>query len=112
MWGRSSTSLATQRGGKVTKSTMRSRLALVVALGTAAASILGAGPATAAARPGRHALSGSQPRGPAGGRAPGAPADASTIRFGLLLKMRDSAAAEAAVAAVSDPTSADYGKFL
>ena len=93
-------------------STTRSRLALVIALGTAAASVLGAGPATAAARPGRHALNGSQPRWLSRAKATGAPADASTIRFGLLLKLRDSAAAEAAVAAVSDPTSADYGKFL
>ncbi len=92
--------------------TTRSRLALVIALGTAAASILGAGPATAAARPGRHALSGSQPRWLSRAQVTGAPADASTIRFGLLLKLRDSAAAEATLASVSDPSSAAYGKWL
>jgi subtilase family serine protease len=92
---------------------MRSRLALVVALGTAAASVLGAGPATAASRPGRHVLNGSQPRWLTRARATGsAPADASTIHFGLLLKLRDTAAAEATLASVSDPTSASYGQWL
>jgi subtilase family serine protease len=92
---------------------MRSRLALVVALGTAAASVLGAGSATAAPRPGRHVLNGSQPNWLSRARATGgAPADASTISFGLLLKLRDSAAAEATLASISDPASASYGKWL
>ncbi|MFC7275366.1 protease pro-enzyme activation domain-containing protein [Paractinoplanes rhizophilus] len=95
------------------RSTMRSRLALVVALGTAAASVLGAGPATAAARPGRHALSGSQPRWLSRARATGgAPAAADKIQFGILLKLRDPAAAEATLASISDPASASYGKWL
>jgi subtilase family serine protease len=97
----------------VTKSTMRSRLALVVALGTAAASVLGAGPATAAARPGRHALPGSQPRWLGKARATGgAPAAADQIQFGVLLKLRDSASAEAKLASIADPASANYGKWL
>ncbi|MCU7728527.1 S53 family peptidase [Actinoplanes sp. KI2] len=95
------------------KTTMRSRLALVVALGTAAASVLGAGPATAAARPGRHALPGSQPRWLGKARATGsAPAAADQIQFGVLLKMRDSAAAEAKLASISDPAGANYGRWL
>src|SRR3954447_484062 len=104
MWGRPSTSLATQCGGKVTKSTMRSRLALVIALGTAAASVLGAGPATAASRPGRHALTASQPRWLRRAKAPGTPAASGEIDFGLLLKLRDAAGAEATLASVADPT--------
>ncbi|MFI5893604.1 protease pro-enzyme activation domain-containing protein [Actinoplanes sp. NPDC051513] len=92
---------------------MRSRLALVVALGTAAASVLGAGPATAAARPGRHVLSGSQPRWLTRARATGgAPAAADKIQFGILLNLRDAAAAEATLASISDPASASYGKWL
>lgn len=94
-------------------SRMRSRLALVIALGTAAAMVLGAGPATAAPRQGRHVLNGSQPRWLTRARATGgAPAAAATIQFGVLLKMRDSAAAEATLASVSDPASAAYGKWL
>ncbi len=94
-------------------STMRSRLALVVAIGTAAATVLGAGPATAADRPGRHVLNGSRPNWLSRAKATGsAPADASTISFGLLLKLRDSAAAEATLASLSDPSSANYGKWL
>ena len=95
------------------RSTMRSRLALVVALGTAAASVLGVGPATAAPRTGRHVLSGSQPRWLSRAKATGgAPAAADTIPFGVLLKMRDSASAEATLASISDPASANYGKWL
>ena len=95
------------------RSTMRSRLALVVALGTVAASVLGAGPATAAARPGRHALPGSQPRWLGKARATGgAPAAADKIQFGILLKLRDSASAEATLASIADPASASYGNWL
>jgi subtilase family serine protease len=92
---------------------MRSRLALVIALGTAAASVLGAGPATAAARPGRHAIPGSQPRWLTRARATGgAPAAADKIQFGVLLKLRDPATAEATLASISDPASAAYGNWL
>jgi subtilase family serine protease len=94
-------------------STVRSRLALAVALGTAAASVLGMGPATAAARPGRHVLNGSQPRWLSRARATGsAPAAADKISFGVLLKLRDGAGAESTLASISDPTSAAYGNWL
>src|SRR3954449_12694588 len=114
MCGGSFTSLPLNVEALVIKaSTTRSRLALVVALGPAAASVLGAGPATAAARPGRHVLNGSRPNWLNRARATGnAPADASRISFGLLLKLRDSASAEATLASISDPTSASYGKWL
>jgi subtilase family serine protease len=94
-------------------STMRSRLAVVVAIGTAAATVLGVGPATAAPRPGRHVLNGSQPHWLGKARATGnAPADSSKISFGLLLNLRDQAGAEATLASISDPDSAHYGQWL
>jgi subtilase family serine protease len=94
-------------------STMRSRLAIVVALGMTAASVLGAGPATAASPSGRHVLNGSRPNWLNRARATGnAPADASKISFGLLLQLRNSAGAEATLASISDPSSASYGKWL
>ena len=94
-------------------STMRSRLALVVALGTAGALVLGSGPATAAPNSGRHILNGSRPNWLGRAKATGsAPAAASGISFGLLLHLRDSASAEATLASISDPDSANYGKWL
>jgi subtilase family serine protease len=94
-------------------STKRSRLAAVVVIGTAAATVLGVGPATAASRPGRHLLNGSQPHWLSKAKAmPSAPADSSSISFGLLLKLRDQAGAEATLASISDPDSAAYGNWL
>jgi subtilase family serine protease len=92
--------------------TMRSRLALIVALGTAITSVLAVAPA-AQAKPGRHVLNGSRPRWLSRAQAAGStPAAASTIHFGVLLEMRDAAGAEATLAALSDPASPSYGKWL
>jgi subtilase family serine protease len=114
MWERSTTSLPLNVEELVIKaSTMRSRLAFAVALGTAAASVLGAGAATAAPHSGRHVLSGSQPKWLSSAKATGGtPAAASTINFGLLLNLRDQAGAEATLASISNPDSAAYGKWL
>jgi subtilase family serine protease len=97
----------------VTKaSIVRSRLTLIVAVSATVASVLAAAPA-AQASPGRHVLSGSRPNWLAKAKATGsAPASASTIHFGVLLKMRDAAGAEATLASLSDPASASYGKWL
>ncbi|WP_082772105.1 protease pro-enzyme activation domain-containing protein [Actinoplanes sp. TFC3] len=92
-------------------STLRYRITAVVAVGAAAASVLGASPAQAA-RPGRHTLSGTKPQWLARAKDAGAPASAGTIQFGLLLAMRDKAGAESKLAALSDPASASYGKYL
>jgi subtilase family serine protease len=93
-------------------SIVRSRLAVLVAVGATLASVLAAAP-PAMARPGRHVLSGSRPRWLSRARAVGtAPAAASTIRFGVLLKTRDAGGAEATLAAVSDPSSPRYGEWL
>src|SRR4051812_44054083 len=92
-------------------STLRYRVTAVVTLGAAVVSVLGATPAQAA-RPGRHTLSGSKPRWIGRAKDAGAPAAASTVHFGLLLTMRDQAGAQAQLAALSDPDSASYGKYL
>ena len=87
-------------------------MALVLALGTAVTSVFAAAPA-AQAKPGRHVISNSRPRWLGRARSTGsAPAAASTIHFGLLLGLRDAAGAEATLAAVSDPASSSYGKWL
>ncbi|AGZ41905.1 S53 family peptidase [Actinoplanes friuliensis] len=92
-------------------STTRVRLTAAVAVGAALVSVLGAAP-PAAARPGRHTINGSKPRWLGRAKKAGTPAAAGTINFGLLLTMRDRAGAEAALAAISDPAAADYGKWL
>src|SRR5690349_7467227 len=92
-------------------SALRYRVTAVVALGAAVVAVLGATPAQAS-RPGRHTLDGSKPRWIGRAKDAGTPASADTVRFGLLLTMRDQAAAEAQLAAVSDPGGASYGKYL
>lgn len=93
-------------------STLRSRLTLFVALGAAVTSVLGAAPA-ASARPGRHVIGGSQPTWLAkASTMAAAPAASTSIDFGLLLPLRNVADAKATLAAVSDPTNANYGKWL
>ena len=87
-------------------------MALVVALGTAVTSVFAVAPA-AQAKPGRHVISNSRPRWLGRARSIGsAPAAGSTLNFGLLLGLRDTAGAEATLAAVSDPASSNYGKWL
>jgi subtilase family serine protease len=91
---------------------MRSRMTRVVAISAAVAVVFAAAPA-AQAKPGRHVISNSRPSWLGRARSAGsAPAAASTIHFGLLLGMRDVAGAEATLAAVSDPASGSYGKWL
>jgi subtilase family serine protease len=91
---------------------MRSQMTRVVAIGAAVAVVFAAAPA-AQAKPGRHVISNSRPSWLGRARSAGsAPAAASTIHFGLLLGMRDVAGAEATLAAVSDPASSSYGKWL
>ncbi len=93
-------------------SIVRSRWVALVAIGAAVTSVLAAAPA-AQAKPSRHVLSGSRPKWLGQAKATGGtPAAASTISFGVLLKMRDAAGAEATLASLSDPASASYGKWL
>jgi subtilase family serine protease len=79
----------------------------VVALSPAAAAV----PAHAA-RPGRTDLTGSVPAWAQPQRDQGAADPASAIRFHVYLPLRNADAAAAAVQDVSDPSSANYGKFL
>lgn len=92
--------------------TPRGRLIAAVAVGAALVSVLGAAPAATARPSGRHALAGSKPRWLTRATPAGAPAATSTVRFGLLLPLRDQAGAEQTLAALSDPESATYGNWL
>jgi subtilase family serine protease len=86
----------------------RRALLAVVAIGAAA---LVAGPA-AASTPSRHLLAGSTPRWTAHARTVGATPAKQQVAFGVLLRMRNQAAAVRTLRAISDPTSAQYGRWL
>ncbi len=89
----------------------RSRvLACLVVASTAVA--LGAVSQQAAAAPARHTIPGSTPRWLNQARRVGTTPAASKVNFGILLHMRNSAAAQAQIQALSDPASASYGKWL
>src|SRR3569623_1220739 len=91
------------RSSETIASIVRSRLTRIVAVGAAVTSVLAAAPA-AQAKPGRHGLNGSRPNWLAEAKATGsAPASASTIHFGVLLKLRDAAGAAATLASLSNP---------
>ena len=70
-----------------------------------------AGPASASG-PQRHYLSGSTPRWLSQAKSVGTTSSSEQIGFGVLLGMRNEAGAEATLQAISDPTSAGYGKWL
>jgi subtilase family serine protease len=70
-----------------------------------------AGPATASS-PSRHLLAGSAPRWVSHARTVGATPKRQQIAFGVLLRMRNQAAAVRTLQAVSEPTSAAYGRWL
>lgn len=93
-------------------SSSRSRPIIVAAV--AAASLAGltglAAPANAA--PTNHVLPNSSPRWLGHAKKVAETPSASKVSFGVLLNLRNSAAAQAQVQAVSDPSSASYGKFL
>ncbi|MBO0842492.1 MAG: S8/S53 family peptidase [Nocardioides sp.] len=88
---------------------------LVAAVATAAAglALTTAGmPADAATAHSRHALPDSQPHWLAKATTKGAVADKTQLHFGVLLKMRDQAGADALAQQLTDPSSASYGKWL
>jgi subtilase family serine protease len=70
-----------------------------------------AGPATAST-PSRHLLAGSAPRWVSHARTVGATPKRQQIAFGVLLHMRNQAAAARTLQAVSEPTSTAYGRWL
>ncbi len=85
---------------------------LVGALGCATLGASSAAAATASASSGRKLLHGSTPGWLSKASDLGATPAANQVNFGVLLSMRDQAGAEAALQAISDPTSASYGQWL
>ncbi len=73
---------------------------------------LGVGGASASASPGRHLLRGSTPGWLHQAHQVGATPSTQQVNFGVLLHMRDQSGAQAELQAISDPTSASYGKWL
>lgn len=81
--------------------------------GVATLAVIAAGaPASAAPSADRHVLGGSQPRWLSQARQLGHTPAGDRVDFGVLLQMRDTAGAESTLADISDPASADYGKWL
>src|SRR5262249_32261512 len=70
-----------------------------------------AGPALAAPQA-RHPLHGSTPRWLHQARDLGTTSSSQQVNFGVLLGMRDEAGAVATLQAISDPSSASYGRWL
>src|SRR5487761_1548124 len=60
----------------------------------------------------RHYLAGSTPRWLSHAHSVGKTSSAEQVNFGVLLGLRDQAGAEAALQAISDPSSASYGQWL
>jgi subtilase family serine protease len=89
------------------------RAALAVAASGAAVIGLAmlAAPASASG-PARHYLAGSTPRWLSHARSVSKTSSTEQVGFGVLLGMRDQAGAEATLKAISDPTSASYGRWL
>ena len=85
-------------------------MAGLLATATALAITAIAVPASAAASP--MAIPGSKPNWTPKAVDKGATPASSQISFGILLKMRDQAGAEALIAQLSNPSSASYGKWL
>jgi subtilase family serine protease len=77
----------------------------------AACVLAGAVPATAAAA-GKHSLPGSKPGWAKASNHVGSVAGSETKTFWVYLGLRNGAALDRQVKAVSDPSSADYGKYL
>ena len=98
---------------RVLSRSTRRRLVAGLSAGALAMSMtaLAALPA-AAAPPSRHTIAGSQAKWLSRAKDQGAVATGTRINFGVLLKMRDSSAAQATLAQISDPSSPSYGKWL
>jgi subtilase family serine protease len=82
---------------------------IAIATTTVTVSAMGT-PAVAA--PSRHLINGSAPKWLGKATAVGDSPAQSRVSFGLLLGMRNSGQAQALLQSVSDPDSADYGKWL
>ena len=95
------------------KPVVRSWAALAsVGLAVSAATVATGGPVSASGTSGRAALSGSLTSGVERSKPEGRVAAGSTVAFDLNLSLRNAAAAQALVKAVSTPGSAQYRHFL
>jgi subtilase family serine protease len=95
-----------------TKSRSRSRSVVVVGVAAAALAGLTGFAAPANAAPTHHVLPNSAPHWLGHAKKVADQAATTKVSFGILLNLRNAAAAQAQVQAVSDPSSASYGKFL
>jgi subtilase family serine protease len=95
--------------------TVRRRVAIGAVAGAAALVVTAsATPAVAAPppSPGRHAIANSAPQWLSRAKSLGATPSNDRITFGLLLNMRNADEAVSTLQQISDPDSADYGKWL
>ena len=90
----------------------RSVLAVVISGATVFGGLAAAAGTASASGPQRHYLSGSTPKWLSKAHSVGATSASEQVGFGVLLSMRNEAGAEATLKAISDPTSASYGKWL
>ncbi|HEX7738038.1 MAG TPA: S53 family peptidase [Marmoricola sp.] len=88
------------------------RRAAAVIAAAATAVTLSTAITPAQASPQRHRLPDSKPHWLSKAKAGGDVANGAQIQFGVLLKMRNQTAADDLARRVSDPASADYGKYL
>jgi len=90
----------------------RSALAVVISGATVFGGLAAAAGTASASGPQRHYLAGSTPKWLSKAKSVGTTSSSEQVGFGVLLDMRNEAGAEATLKAISDPTSASYGKWL
>src|SRR6202142_267809 len=90
----------------------RSVLAVVISGATVFGGLAAAAGTASASGPQRHYLAGSTPKWLSKAKSVGTTSSSEQVGFGVLLDMRNGAGAEATLKAISDPTSASYGKWL
>jgi len=90
----------------------RTVLAAVISGATVAGGLAAAAAPASASGPARHYLAGSTPKWLSKAKTVGTTSSSEQVGFGVLLNMRNEAGAEATLQSISDPSSADYGKWL
>jgi subtilase family serine protease len=90
----------------------RSALAVVISGATVFGGLAAAAGTASASGPQRHYLAGSTPKWLSKAKSVGTTSSSEQVGFGVLLDMRNEAGAEATLKAISDPSSASYGKWL
>jgi subtilase family serine protease len=90
----------------------RTVLAAMISGATVAGGLAAAAGTASASGPARHYLAGSTPKWLSKAKNVGTTSSSEQVGFGVLLSLRNEAGAEATLKAISDPSSADYGKWL